>query len=106
MNTYDNVKVSCSCMPCSIGHLPICIQARPRQHHERMRNECMLRFGGLYFFQGGTLFHQSIHREIFIRVVRENNTHILQIKIVIPAAIDLLEFFKIIKAHHHLKTAL
>ena len=82
------------------------MQARPRQHHERMRNDCTWRFGGLNFFQGGTPFHRCIHREIFMTSVWANSINILEIRAVIAAATDLLEFFKIIKAHHHLRTAL
>ena len=93
-------------MPCSVGHRPIHMQARPRQHHERMRNECIWRSGGLYFFQGGAHFHRCIHCDIFIRSARANIIHILEIRVLIAAATDLLEFFQIIKAHHHLKTAL
>ena len=93
-------------MPCSVGHRPIYMQARPRQHHKRMPNECMWRFGGLNFFQGGTTFQRCIHREIIMMSVRESITHILEIRVVIAAATDLLEFLKIIEAHHHLRTAL
>ena len=71
-----------------------------------MCNECMWTFGGLNFFQGGTTFHWCIPREIFIMSVRESITHILEIRVVIAAASDLLEFFKIIKARHHLGTLL
>ena len=70
------------------------MQARPRQHHERLRKECIWRLGGLYFFQGGTPFHRYIHRDYFTRSARANIImHILEIRVLIAAATDLLDFF-------------
>ena len=68
----------------------------------------MWRFGELYFFQGGTAFCGWKHREIFMRRLsaRIHITHILEIRLVVAAATDLLKFFESFEAHHHLKIAL
>ena len=62
--------------------------------------------GGLanyIFSRVGPLSACWIHREIFLRSARTNITNIPEIRFVIAAATDLLEIFKTIKAHHHLK---
>ena len=63
----------------------------------------MRRLGEQYFLQGGTPFRGCVHREIIMRSARRNPSHIPEVRFVIAALTDLLEFFTIIKAQLHLK---
>ena len=105
-STCTNVKDMCTCMLCSVGHWSVYIKALPQQYHGRWGSDCMRRFGEQNFFQGGTSFRAWAYRKIKMRSVRRNPSHIPEVRFMIAALTDLLEFFTIIRAQLHLKIAL
>ena len=81
-------------------------KALPQRYHGRRGNDYMRRLGDQYFFQGGTPFRGWVHREITMRSARRNPSHIPEVRFIIAVLTALLEFFTIIRAQLHLKTAL